>query len=322
MTLSLAYLQSCSAQTGYRVGPLEKVVRLGEFAADLSRHPFLGKVLVLKGGTVLNLCFGAPKRLSVDLDFNYVGHPDREIMLAERPKVEEAVLEMGGRQGYRVQRSRDAFAGRKIYLNYRSVLGQDDRIEVDLNYLFPAAPGRTGAPEMWQPGELDRPKVRVVGLEELVIGKLLALFDRGAVRDVWDVANLSAETDRMVHSRHFRDRFIAFSIILDHPLPTYTKDRLQRGLTDRTIAEQLNPTLSMPDQSKRVDLIDRAWETVRHLLDLAPNEKGYLAAIQQGELRPELLFAKGSQDYRVVGSHPAIEWKLANVRSHLAKKGK
>jgi len=40
------------------------------------------------------------------------------------------------RTGYRIQISRDAFAGRKIYLGYRSVLGQDDRIEVDLNYLF------------------------------------------------------------------------------------------------------------------------------------------------------------------------------------------
>ena len=322
MTPSLAYLQSCSAQTGYRVGPLEKVVRLGEFAADLFRHPFLGNVLVLKGGTVLNLCFGPPKRLSVDLDFNYVGHPEREIMLEERPKIEEAVLEMSRRQGYRVQRSRDAFAGRKIYLSYRSVLGQDDRIEVDLNYLFRLPVVEPELREMWQPGELDRPKVRVVGLEELLVGKLLALFDRGAVRDVWDVANLSSETGGMVHSRQFRNRFIAFSVILDHPLPTYTKDRLQRGLTDRAVVEQLGPMLSMPDPPKTVDIINRAWEVVRPLLDLAPNEKGYLAAVQQGELRSELLFAKGSQDYQVVGSHPAIEWKLANFRSHLARKGK
>jgi predicted nucleotidyltransferase component of viral defense system len=131
---SLEYLQYCSAQTGYRIGPLEKVVRLGELAADLSRHPFLGKALVLKGGTVLNLCFGPPKRLSVDLDFNYIGNPDRKNMLEDRPKVEEAISENSRRQGYRVQRSSDAFAGHKIYLSYRSTLGHDDRIEVDLNY--------------------------------------------------------------------------------------------------------------------------------------------------------------------------------------------
>jgi hypothetical protein len=37
MTISLTYLQDCSNRTGSRTGPLEKVVRLGEFVADLSR---------------------------------------------------------------------------------------------------------------------------------------------------------------------------------------------------------------------------------------------------------------------------------------------
>jgi hypothetical protein len=40
--------------------------------ADVAPHPFLGSVLAHKGGTALNLCFEAPRHLSVDLDFNYV----------------------------------------------------------------------------------------------------------------------------------------------------------------------------------------------------------------------------------------------------------
>lgn len=63
MSVSLEYLELCSAQTGYAISPLEKVVRLGEIAADITRHPFLGKVLVLKGGTALNLCLVQPRRL-------------------------------------------------------------------------------------------------------------------------------------------------------------------------------------------------------------------------------------------------------------------
>ena len=70
MNVSKEYLERCSAQTGYLISPLEKVVRLGEMGGDVARHPFLGNVLALKGGTALNLCFGPPKRLSVDLDFN------------------------------------------------------------------------------------------------------------------------------------------------------------------------------------------------------------------------------------------------------------
>ena len=82
MNVSLEYLERCSAQTGYPVPLLEKVVRLGDMAGDVARHPFLGSILALKGGTALNLCFGPPKRLSVDLDFIYTGHREREKMLA------------------------------------------------------------------------------------------------------------------------------------------------------------------------------------------------------------------------------------------------
>ena len=81
MSVSLEYLTQCAAETGYRVEPLEKVVRLGNLAGDIARHPLLGPVLALKGGTALNLCYGPPKRLSVDLDYNYVGEIERRKML-------------------------------------------------------------------------------------------------------------------------------------------------------------------------------------------------------------------------------------------------
>jgi hypothetical protein len=43
MSVSFDYLQRFSALTGYAIGQLEKVVRLGEIAADIFRHPFFGK---------------------------------------------------------------------------------------------------------------------------------------------------------------------------------------------------------------------------------------------------------------------------------------
>jgi predicted nucleotidyltransferase component of viral defense system len=54
-------------------------------------HPLLRHALVLKGGTALNLVFGAPQRLSVDLDFNYIAHAERERMLEDRPRMEAAL---------------------------------------------------------------------------------------------------------------------------------------------------------------------------------------------------------------------------------------
>jgi hypothetical protein len=60
----------------------------------------LSGTLVLKGGTALNLAFGPPARLSVDLDFNCVGHVERERMLAARPEIERAVRSVAQANDY------------------------------------------------------------------------------------------------------------------------------------------------------------------------------------------------------------------------------
>ncbi len=49
MNPSLEYLERCVVETGFQIIPLEKVVRLGEVAADVSRHPLLGEALASKG---------------------------------------------------------------------------------------------------------------------------------------------------------------------------------------------------------------------------------------------------------------------------------
>jgi len=92
MNLSAEHVEGLAAQTGFRPETLEKVIRLGELAADIGRHPLLSRVLVLKGGTALNLMFGSPARLSVDLDFNYIGQEDPVQMQVDRAEVERATV--------------------------------------------------------------------------------------------------------------------------------------------------------------------------------------------------------------------------------------
>lgn len=297
---------------------LEKVARLGELAADVGRHPFLGSVLALKGGTALNLCFGAPSRLSVDLDFNYIGHLDRERMLADRPEVEGAIEQLAQRQGYTVQRSADAFAGRKLYLSYTSVLGQAERVEVDLNFLFRSPLVGTESREMWQPGDLERPRVRLVSLDELCVGKLLALVDRGAPRDAWDVGRLPLIADEVLTSKLFRARFIALSAILARPLLSYDQGRLEERVTDDAITTQLVPVLAGGEEPRAIALIEHAWGVVGPFLSLEPEEREYVTAIAGGELRADLLFPNEPELARRLAEHPAIQWKLLNVRRHQA----
>ena len=49
------------------------MIRLAEMLSGIGELEDLARSLALEGGTALNLFFGPPSRLSVDLDFNFVG---------------------------------------------------------------------------------------------------------------------------------------------------------------------------------------------------------------------------------------------------------
>lgn len=319
--LSMEYLDRCAGETGFLPESLEKVIRIGEMAADIARHPFLGDILLLKGGTALNLCFGAPSRLSVDLDYNYIGAVDRDKMMNERPALETAVIELAKRRGYLVQVSADTFAGRKIYLTYRSGFGHDDRIEVDLNFLFRVPLGEVQEMKLWQPGEFDQPQLRVVSTEELLTGKIIALLGRSAPRDVWDIANLSETATRVIDSPLFRAVFYALAVTLEHPLYTYDKKHLSRVLSGSTIAHQLTPMLLINTEIIIEELIEKAWNTISHLITPTKSESNFISLVEQGQLRPELLFTGNTELERRIASHPALLWKISNVRAHLNRPG-
>ncbi len=103
MKISLEKLAAEAQATGFRPDVLEKVAHLLGLLDALRSHPFLKKKLVLKGGTALNLFIFDVPRLSVDIVLNYVGAEDRDGMLAERPKVEQAVQAVFAREGFTVR---------------------------------------------------------------------------------------------------------------------------------------------------------------------------------------------------------------------------
>jgi predicted nucleotidyltransferase component of viral defense system len=318
MKLSAEYLEGLAAETGFRAATLEKVIRLGEVAADVSRHPLLSRVLALKGGTALNLMFGSPARLSVDLDFNYVGHEDRHQMQADRPDVERAVITIAKGQGYRVQQSRDAHAGRKIYLAYNNSTGTPDRIEVDLNFLFRLPVGAPKTVPLWQPPGTKRPEIRVVSPEELFTGKLRATLDRALPRDLFDTIRLPGHAADMWSTKRFRRIHVAMAATLTHPLFEYGNDRLDR-VSDRAIDEQLAPMLPGDQRPQANELRDHAWSVLMPLVTLDNEERDYIERVHIGELRPELLFPNDDEMADSLRRHPALLWKIENVQRHLAK---
>ena len=110
--------------------------------------------------------------------------------------------------------------------------------------------------------------------------------------------------------------FLALSATLDHPVTTYGRARLAGQLTERTIREQLLPTLVAGEAPDPSDLVERAWSVVEPLLNVTADEAEFLAGIECGDYLPHLL---GDPHVVELEEHPAIQWKLHNVREHLRR---
>jgi hypothetical protein len=320
MAVSQEFLARAARTTGFQIGPLEKVVRLGELAHDISRHPLLGDTLALKGGTAINLCFGEPKRMSVDLDYNYIGHLDRDGMLADRPKITQALIHLATRRGYKVQTSADEHAGHTLFLRYKSVEGSGDQIKVDANFMMRLSLDQPKKLQVWQPGDLDQPAIMVVGLMELLIGKMLAFLDRAAARDAWDLANLPGPMARVPMNEAFRPTFLALCGMLIHQPSVASEARIRKLVSDDVVQKQLLPMLVDPTGVTGTSLVDTAWPRVAPFVDLSEAEDGYYKALTAGELKTDLLFPSDPAEATRLASHPALLWRVANVREHLRKR--
>jgi len=178
-------LKLTASQHGYRPEILEKVYRLLDLIDVFMNMPFLRRTLVLKGGTAINLfCTDQLPRLSLDIDFNYIGSTDRETMLSDKNKIDRLISDICLTQQYAIIRNPKAHAGGKAVIEYASLLGTKGRIELDINYLYRSP--------LWKPTfnySADWPRsvgVNLLDIHELAAGKLHALLDRDAGRDLFD----------------------------------------------------------------------------------------------------------------------------------------
>lgn len=183
-------IQRLADDTGYQSNTLEKVVRFLDLLQEIARDPVLSNRLVLKGGTALNVFHLGLDRLSVDIDLNYVGALDREVMEAERPTVEAALIRLLASQGYSVRRQPDNHAGGKWLMRYASALGGNATLEPDLNFMARQPLFGASHMESCSLGEIRVKDVLVLDLQEIVAGKFVALVDRHTARDLFDARRI------------------------------------------------------------------------------------------------------------------------------------
>ncbi len=303
---------------GFDTGALEKVIRLAELLDGVERQPELKGSLALKGGTALNLFAGPPRRLSVDLDFNFIGAEDRDQMLALKPRVEHLLEAIARSQGYSLQKSAPAHAGSKLFLGYTRISdGQADRVELDVNYLHRVCLLPTERRRMWRP-DGESPEATLLSWAEIAAGKLVALLDRAAPRDAWDVAQVPGISPWPWPPVAFRSIFIALAGSLPRGLPDYGEHSLAR-ITETEVSRLLWPMLIRGERPKASSLREAAWAVLSPLLALSSPEREYCERLQRGELVPELLFPGNAEIAERARRHPGLQWKAQHAGEHARK---
>lgn len=319
MKFSRKEIRDQAGESGWEADMLEKAVRLLLLLDLIERHPFLRGKLLLKGGTALNLFHLDVPRLSVDIDLNYVGAVDLDETTAQRPEIERAIAAIAQSEGYRLTSSADAHAGRKLYLQYANFSGINDRVEVDLNFMFriPLFPAEPHASKGIMPG--FGVQFPLVSWQELVAGKCVAAVGRVAARDIFDLAQLRSRID-MTDAR-LRAAWIGLSALLPHALSDYDKSRFRR-VNRKELDTTLLPFLRAGRHDDFDSIVPAAESLLGELLTLGESEKQFVLGIAEGRIDSGLLLPLDSAFGDNLQRHPALLWKIENVRKHLGEKGK
>ena len=328
-------LRALGQATGFPPTQLDKVVRLLDLIDDVAAHPYLGDRVALTGGTALAMFVLDAPRLSFDLDLNYIGAVDPDVMKADRPRFEAEMQSLFVTHGLdlkhrprpkktRPDRETDTdHAGGKWVLRYRTAWGRSDGISVDVNYvrrvpLWPAVPR-----DSYRLGRWQATGVPVADIHEIAAGKLRAFYDRGLPRDLFDVGLIpripGLDPDRL------RTAFVVYGASATHDSRPWGQPPPHIRATD--LAAQMRPSLRV-DEARRTrprfvggylhELQARAVPAQQMVLPLAPHEQAFVDLVaDDGRVEPGLLTADPGLQARIA-AEPWLKWKTRNVREYQA----
>ena len=319
MKLSSSEILPAAKSTGFRAEMVEKVLLLLNLLNALNSHPFLKGKWVLKGGTALNMFIFDFPRLSVDIDLNYIGALDREEMLSDRPKIDQAVQAVFFREGFTTKRVPEEHAGGKWRLSYQSFTGQSGNLEVDLNFMFRQPLWGIWPADSHPLRDFQAKSIPVLDLHELAGGKLTALMARLQARDLFDSHRI-LQLDGLDNER-LRIAFVVYGAMNRKDWRTISIEDVNFDTAELT--RQLVPTLrlgAMQELSGSGNygrgLVEECRQALSAILPFTDREFEFLdLLLDKGQIDGSFLTADVTLQNRIQ-RQPLLEWKALNVRQH------
>jgi hypothetical protein len=277
--------------SGFRADAADKVIRLLSMLTAINADTWLRDRVCLHGGTAINLFTLDAPRLSVDIDLSYIGHADRDGMLAEHSDVEQEVINVGRQAGFTVAPGKPEHSGRKFLLHYEGSDGMD-HVKVDLDYLnrSPLLPCHIKTIHLVDGSEIGFPVNADV---ELFAGKTKALAEGDAV---------------------LLRRVILYYLSISGPFPRPFRVADRFTGREHEVATVLYPMLLAGDEPTLDELTQTAEA---YLADVSrPHddfEAQYFSRAAHADFAPDLLFAEYPETLAAALVDPAAAWKRRNL---------
>jgi len=306
------YFSRAAGHTGFKADSLEKVYRLMTILGRIQAMPELSNNLALKGGTAIQGQVFGFRRLSVDIDLNYVGSLDRNIMQKDRGEIRRSMVHLFKDLGYRADAPVSMYAEEQFDIHFKNCGGGADHLKVEINYLERMPVIGTIRGRLTHPfDDLDPLESLTYRPEELFAGKMRALVLRGTPRDIFD-ANLILQTIQKIDGPLLR-KLALFYLSMYGDVRTMGTDASD-SVTGKDMLNNLVPMLSRAESIDTEAMKVSAMSMVRDLLALTAGENEFFRAMySEKRIEQDLLF-EGMPVQRDLRLHPSIVWRLMSIK--------
>ncbi len=310
MQLDKRTLGALAKDLGFVRDTLEKVCRLAEILKFMQENELLSRSLALKGGTAINLTIFDLPRLSVDIDLDYCKSLQRDEMLSDRQIITSKISKYMLANGYTLSsKSKSYHALDSFVYEYKNAGGVKDNIKIEINYMLRCHVLPVISHEVKLPWSQDELEVLTAHPIEIFASKTVALLNRMAPRDLYDMYNMikhglfdKAEEEML------RKCAVFYSAIgAEYPPENFSFGKIDK-VSKMQIKRDLYPVLR---KGETFDLEVAQAEVRSYMPDLfipTDEERDFWREFAVGSYRPELIFGE-SQETENVRSHPMAIWK-------------
>lgn len=302
-----------TVSVGFAPSAVDKVERLLEVLDVFQSDVLLKDAFVLHGGTALNLFYDDAPRLSVDIDLMYVAEREVEAMRAARSGVDRRIRRVLEEAGYVVQATNDEHSGQTYRIKYPG-----DYVKVDISYLarVPVLEPRLLSCALATPHIV----FPVLDERELVAGKVKAMMERLAARDLFDLYRLAQRMPDAFDDPLTRALTVRAVSAAD-PFPFAVDPGLALGRY-RAVASDFNEPLAAMLRPEDVvdfgDMLDAVGEWLSPLSTPTDSEAEYFRRLDEdAAYAPELLFVSWPEALERAATDPVMAWKVKNLRVRL-----